>query len=97
MKLHPSVSKHLEILALRVIEDTVSVKFYILAMSSIFFYLGKLDQKEWVELMLFIAGFKTLNNVVAIRSNGPGTPITASGEVKSPSTQSSDGSTNGNK
>lgn len=40
-----------------------SVKFHILAAACTFLYIGKLDQTNWVTVVLTVAGFRTLNEV----------------------------------
>lgn len=40
-----------------------SVKFQILIAACTFLYMGKLDQANWVTVVLTVAGFRTINEV----------------------------------
>lgn len=40
-----------------------SVKFQILIAACAFLYVGKLDQANWVTVVLTVAGFRTINEV----------------------------------
>lgn len=41
----------------------LSVKFQIIVVSSIFLYVGRLSDENWVTVILTIAGFRTINEV----------------------------------
>lgn len=43
-----------------------SVKFQILVTSCVFLYVEKLDQANWVTVVLTVAGFRTINEVSGI-------------------------------
>lgn len=43
-----------------------SVKFQILITACVFLYLDKLDQTNWVTVVLTIAGFRTINEVSGV-------------------------------
>lgn len=43
-----------------------SVKFQILVVASAFLYVEKLDQANWVTVVLTVAGFRTINDVSGI-------------------------------
>jgi hypothetical protein len=43
-----------------------SVKFQILVVASAFLYFEKLDQANWVTVVLTVAGFRTINEVSGV-------------------------------
>lgn len=50
----------------KVLNTLFSVKFQILVTSCVFLYVGKLDQANWVTVVLTVAGFRTINEVSGI-------------------------------
>lgn len=54
-----NVGKHTK----KLLNILFSVKFQILVASCAFLYIGKLDQSNWVTVVLTVAGFRTINEV----------------------------------
>lgn len=63
--------KALKKLGFKTVENFVSVKFYILVVSTVFFYIGKLSEGTWQETMLVVAGLRAVNEVAAMFKKEP--------------------------
>ncbi len=59
-------SKALEQLGFKTLQNITSIKFYILVISTIFFYIGKLSEGTWQETVLAIAGLRAVNEVASM-------------------------------
>ncbi len=53
-------------LSYKAADSVISVKFLLLAVSTLLFYKGILDQNGWLMITLSVSGMRTLNEVAAI-------------------------------
>jgi uncharacterized membrane protein YqaE (UPF0057 family) len=55
----------------KAVDGIISVKFAILVIASAFLAIGKINQDNWVNIALFISGFKTIGTVAGIAKGLP--------------------------
>lgn len=70
-KLPVDLSDGLKKTLIKTFENMVSVKFYILIISTIFLYIGKLSENLWQETVLVVAGLRAVNEVAAMFKKEP--------------------------
>jgi hypothetical protein len=58
-------------LGFKTLENMASVKFYILVVSTVFFYVGKLSEGVWQETVLIVAGLRAVNEVASMFKKEP--------------------------
>lgn len=67
----PDYGKAFKKLAFKTAENMASVKFYILVVSTAFFYFGKLSEGTWQETVLIVAGLRAINEAAAVFKKEP--------------------------
>lgn len=71
-------------IGLKSMENMVSVKFYILIISTVFLYIGKLSENLWQETVLVVAGLRAVNEVASMFKKQPAAEAVAEEESEEP-------------
>lgn len=60
--------------AIKLFDHITSVKFYVLAVATFFFYVGRLTESGFIQLILVTTGLRTVNEVTAMMKESKRVP-----------------------
>lgn len=63
----------------KLLDAIISIKFFIGVAASVFLAVNKLNQDNWMNLMIFLAGFHTVNTTASIMKGAPAPKINTQG------------------